>query len=303
MLCRRPYMLGTLECPCGGCLPCRINRRRVWAHRILLESLKHGNSCFVTLTYSDDHVPVSLVKEHYQNFLKRLRRELAPQKIRFFVAGEYGEESGRPHFHAAIFGLDRFTAGGVDGRSGLVQKSWIVGRKDGKLDTSSLGFTFVGDLTWESAQYIAGYLTKKVVSDERSVREFSRMSLRPGIGAAAMGDVARALSSSDAGLDSVVSNLDVPTVLKHGKRMLPIGRYLRRRLRGEMGFASKDTPVEASRMYGLQKAAELAEARSSLRAAGHKPWEVEKIILDTRLQKIKNYESRFSVRDSKRRLK
>lgn len=295
--CRRPYMLGSLECPCGGCLPCRINRRRVWSHRILLESLKHGNSCFVTLTYDDAHVPAVLEKKHYQLFLKRLRRSLAPKKVRYFIAGEYGEESGRPHFHAAIFGLDRWTAGGDDGRKGLVQSSWCDD------DGVSRGFTFVGDLTWESAQYIAGYLTKKAVSDERSVREFSRMSLRPvGIGAQAMGDVARCISN-EAGLEFIVQNGDVPSVLRHGKRMLPLGRYLRRRLRHELGFSSMDTPPEAARMFGLLAAAEKIEARSTLRSEGFKPWEVEKIMVDTRKQKINNMESQFKVRDSKRRLK
>lgn len=302
MLCRRPYMMGSLECPCGGCLLCRINRRRVWAHRILLESFKHGDSCFVTLTYDNDHLPEKLVKLDYQNFLKRLRKSLAPRKIRFFLAGEYGELSGRPHFHLAIFGLDAITAGGLDGRTGLVHAAWIVGRTPGGYDDSSLGYTFVGSLTWESAQYIAGYLTKKAASDEKSIREFSRMSLRPGIGAGAMGDVARALSS-DYGLDSIIQNYDVPSVLKHGKRMLPIGRYLKRELRRHMGFASKETPQEFQRLYGLQKQAEKAAQRQALVTEGLKPWEVHKRMIDIRKQKIHNLETRFKVRDPIRRLK
>lgn len=291
MLCRAPYMLGSLPCPCGGCLSCRINRRRVWAHRILLESFKHGNSCFVTLTYENGSVPGNLVKSDYQDWLKRLRKAIAPSRVRYFIAGEYGDISGRPHFHAAIFGLDSYTAGGGDGRGGVVQRTW------GK------GFTFVGELSWESASYIAGYITKKVGSHlERDVKEFSRMSLRPGIGAGAMEDVARALSS-DAGLDSIVRNFDVPGVLKHGKRMLPLGRYLRRQLRGQLGFASKDTPVEAARLYALQEAAKKAEERAALKEAGHKPWDVEKIVFDTYAQKLLNNESRFLVRDSKGALK
>lgn len=290
MLCRKPYMMGSLACPCGGCLPCRINRRRVWAHRILLESFKHGDSCFVTLTYREEDVPPVLVKKHYQDWLKRLRRFLAPSKIRFFLAGEYGELTGRPHFHAALFGLDAYTAGGDDGRGGVLQQTWPY------------GFTFAGQLTWESAQYIAGYLTKKVVSDERSVKEFSRMSLRPGIGAGSMEDVARILSQ-DVGLDAVVSNHDVPGVLRHGRRLLPLGRYLKRRLRAEMGFSSLDTPTEASRMYGLRAAAEMAEARASLKDLGYKAWDVEKIMLDIHKQKIYNLESRFKVRDPQRKLR
>lgn len=302
MLCRRPYMMGSLECPCGGCLSCRINRRRVWAHRILLESFKHGDSCFVTLTYDNDHLPEKLVKSDYQNFLKRLRKSLAPRKIRYFLAGEYGELSGRPHFHLAVFGLDAITAGGLDGRSGLVHAAWIVGRTSAGYDDSSLGYTFVGSLTWESAQYIAGYLTKKAASDEKSIREFSRMSLRPGIGAGAMEDVARSLSC-DAGLDSIIERGDIPSALKHGKRLLPIGRYLKRELRKQMGFASKETPQEFQRLYGLQKQAEKAAQRQALVNEGLKPWEVHKRMIDIRKQKINNLETRFKVRDPIRRLK
>lgn len=300
MLCKRPYMNGSQECPCGACLPCRIDRRRTWAHRILLESYKHGDNCFVTLTYNDDHVPQSLVVSHYQGWLKRLRKLVVPRKVRYFLAGEYGDRTGRPHYHAALFGLDRLTAGGVDGRGGVVQAAWCEGRKDPSPGLS-LGFTSVGTLTWESAQYVAGYLTKKVVPDERSVREFSRMSLRPGIGAWSMVDVARALGS-DAGLDSVVSQGDVPYVLRHGKKLLPLGRYLRRRLRGELGFASLDTPPEAARLHVMRQAFEKNELRAQFSSEGLKPWEVDKKVLDTRNQKINNRLSRFEIRDSKRRL-
>lgn len=271
----------------------------MWAHRMMLEGYKHGDSCFVTLTYDDKHVPRYLDKSHYQGFLKRLRKVAFPRKIRYFLAGEYGELSARPHFHAILFGIDPISAGGSDGRSGLVQKCWNSGKAGG---FESLGYTFVGELTHASASYVAGYLTKKLggsIDDEH--REFARMSLRPGIGAWAMDDVARALQS-DHGMDSVVANGDVPSVLRSGKRMLPLGRYLRRELRGKLGFASKDTPPGASRMYAMQKAIEKIEERSALREAGLKTWEAEKIMLDRYLQKINNMESRFRVRDSKGRL-
>lgn len=295
MLCRAPYMLGSMPCGCGGCLPCRINRRRVWAHRILLESYKHGDNCFVTLTYNDDNVPTSLDKTHYQLWLKRLRHSIYPKKIRYFIAGEYGELTGRPHFHGAIFGLDRWSAGGINGQAGLVQDAWI--NPDSKL---SRGFTSVGSLTFESAQYIAGYLTKKVVSVD-GTREFSRMSLRPGIGKWAMEDLAREIFNG--GDNFSVLDQDVPSALKHGKRLLPLGRYLRRELRGYLGFASKDTPPEASRMQALRSEAEKLEARSFYRNAGYDSSTTHKLLLDTYLQKMNNLESRFKIRDSKRSLR
>lgn len=286
-------MLGAMECPCGGCLPCRINRRRVWSHRILLESFKHADSCFVTLTYDGAHCPSELVVADYQKWLKRLRKSVFPRKIRFFLAGEYGSLTGRPHFHAAIFGLDQFTAGGVDGRGGVVQSSW------------NLGYTYVGELNERSGSYIAGYVTKKfsgrfVGSDKRA--EFCRMSLRPGIGFASMDDVAGVLAS-EYGRQEIEGRGDVPYSLNHGKFSFPLGRYLRRCLREKLGFPSKDTPQLAHRMFALQKAAEKIEERAALKQEGYSSSDVFQIMLDKREQKIKNQTSRFDIRESQRSLK
>lgn len=290
MLCKKPFFIGSMQCSCGQCLMCRINRRRVWALRILLESFKHGDSCFATLTYRDDCVPANLEKQDYQNWLKRLRQSIYPKKIRYFVAGEYGEITHRPHFHAALFGLGSGYAGGVDGKSGVVQKSW------------DKGFTHVGELNWDSAQYIAGYLTKKVLVEEHKVKEFSRMSLRPGLGESAMGDVARVLKTPS-GIKFLHDTYDVPSVLRIGSRVLPLGRYLRGKLRERLGFISKDTPEQATRLRLMQRQDEEAQTRGLLKEQGCKTWQIGKILLDTRNQKIKNHESRFLIRDQKRSLR
>jgi hypothetical protein len=42
-----------------------------------------------------------LTPRHFQNFIKRLRK--SGHKIRYLVAGEYGEKFGRAHFHAILF--------------------------------------------------------------------------------------------------------------------------------------------------------------------------------------------------------
>lgn len=86
-------------------MPCRLNRRRLWTHRLLLEQLKHGDSCFLTLTYDEKHLPEggSLVPKHAQDFLKRLRSK-TNLKLRYYLVGEYGEDTERPHYHVALFG-------------------------------------------------------------------------------------------------------------------------------------------------------------------------------------------------------
>ena len=91
-----------VDLPCGRCIGCRLERSRQWAMRIVAEQQCCEASSFVTLTYAD--APVSLSKRDCQLFLKRLRKRCG--SFRYYLAGEYGEESGRPHYHACIFGLD-----------------------------------------------------------------------------------------------------------------------------------------------------------------------------------------------------
>jgi len=141
----------------------------------------------VTLTYRDDQVPVdfSLNYRHFQLFMKRLRRRCG--RVRFFCAGEYGEELLRPHFHAILFGLvfeDQIKLMNGSSRSELCEELW------------SHGDVHIGDVTPASAAYIAGYANAKALRESERVlydpatgeiwdrrREFVTMSRRPGIGA------------------------------------------------------------------------------------------------------------------------
>ncbi len=162
-----------LQVACGSCFGCRLDRVRVWAMRITHEASMHidfhGN-CFVTLTYRDRsectpeqlrnqyHVPAdySLNKRHFQDFMRRLRREF-PQKIRFFHCGEYGEQTLRPHYHACLFNCDfadqvvfRETEGIFTYSSPTLERLWPY------------GFATVGELNYDTAAYTAAYVLKKV---------------------------------------------------------------------------------------------------------------------------------------------
>lgn len=211
-------------------------------HRIMLESLVHQSNSFVTLTYRSDQIPIvnglsSLQPEDLQKFLKRLRKKLEPVRLRFFACGEYGDETQRPHYHAAIFGLSSCARGRTLRLPGSSEPRWaeccdtcsLVGKAWGR------GIVEVGELCAQSAAYVAGYVVKKMTgkNDDRlrgRYPEFARMSNRPGIGYGALGEVAAALRlHSLEGLD------DVPGALRHGSKILPLGRYLTRGLRTEMG--------------------------------------------------------------------
>lgn len=188
----RGSVLRPLELPCGQCVGCRLERSRRWAVRCMHESQMHEHSSFVTLTYSDDSGRESLRYRDFQLFMKRLRKEFGP--VRFFMCGEYGELNWRPHYHAVLFGVffaDRVLHSERGGfrlyRSPTLERLW------------PLGFSTVGDVSFESAAYTARYIMKKVTGEAAEahyrrvsavtgeiielVPEFARMSLRPGIGA------------------------------------------------------------------------------------------------------------------------
>lgn len=167
--------------PCGTCLGCRLERAREWAVRCMHEASLHEENSFVTLTYDDAHLPPgrSLRPDDFVRFMKRLRH--VRPGVRFFQCGEYGDRFGRPHHHAVLFNC------------GFSDLEFYRSQGDVKLYTSMelaklwpYGFSTVGDVTFESAGYVARYTLKKVGGSSKPVpgrmEEYLTMSRRPGIG-------------------------------------------------------------------------------------------------------------------------
>lgn len=183
-----------VQVPCGQCIGCRLERSRQWAMRCVHEASLHEDNCFITLTYDDDHLPESgsLIKRDYQLFMKRLRKRFGSD-IRFFHCGEYGETTNRPHYHACLFNFDfpdkvllKTSMGNRLFISETLSELWPY------------GFSLIGDVTFESAAYVARYIMKKVTGDKSEAHytrvdpssgemlqvepEYVTMSRRPGIG-------------------------------------------------------------------------------------------------------------------------
>lgn len=189
----------------------------------MLEADCHEASSFVTLTFEKDMW--ELDPRYLQLFMKRLRRSY-PKPLRFYGVGEYGELHMRPHFHIALFGYDPLEEEVYH----YVEQAWTV-------DGVPLGFVDVGLLEVASAAYIAGYVLKKMTNRvheklEGRHPEFCRMSLRPGIGAGVASKVIDALAEADL---RGVSIFDVPTQLRVGGKMMPVGRYLQQQMRLAVG--------------------------------------------------------------------
>lgn len=253
MKCSKPYRAAGQEFACRQCLPCRLTRQKLWAARLYWELSLHAESYFITLTYNDESLPESgsLVKRHVQLFLKRLRKHAS---FRYFVVGEYGDRSWRPHYHGILFG---FPLRAVD----KVQECW------------KYGYVHIGTAERGSLKYITGYCTKGMTGGPLAVEklgpripEFVRMSLRPGIGAGIVDTIP--LHHNGVALADILGGQDVPGVLRLDGRPEFMGTYLRNRLRVRLGRAKGCVPEElAVRVREFLSATKVDSEVEKMRAA------------------------------------
>ena len=211
----RADTVADLTLPCGQCVGCRLERSRQWAIRCVHEASLHKHNCFLTLTFAPfswvdckkrlkgEHDPLfgqeageDLVYAEFQKFMKRLRKRTGV-KVRYYMCGEYGENFGRAHFHACLFGFD-FSD----------KRLFFISKHGDKVFRSELleelwpwGISSIGEVTFKSAAYVARYIMKKVTGDSLDpdtglprkmhyyrgdgrfrTPEFTKMSLKPGIG-------------------------------------------------------------------------------------------------------------------------
>lgn len=212
--------------------------------------------------------------------------------MRFFAVGEYGDKSERPHYHVILFGFPTCV------RSRSVYSKFrpdCCSVCDLVRDVWGYGHVGLGTVTTESVAYVCGYVVKNMRRFD-DVRlngrhpEFSRMSLRPGLGYHALWEVADvlmkyALEDSDSG--------DVPRGDRTGSRILPYGRYLRRTLRAMVGKdeAAPEGSWQDAEMQLLYEAAKLcAPQGGDVRKAVFK-----NALIDAGAQRVLNMEARRKV--------
>ncbi len=263
-----------IEIPCGKCIGCRLQQSREWATRIMLEAQDHETNLFVTLTYDDDHIPEldfvkavdpdtgevletgvlqTLCKRDLQLFNKRLRKHYSDQKIRFFACGEYGDQTARPHYHVIYFGLN------VDDLKFF--KMSRLGDKYFISDTLTRlwgnGHVLVAGVTWESAAYVARYVTKKFSGDLAKywyddiglTAPFTVMSRRPGIASNYFDNNAADLLKFDGGVIST----------KKGAKIYPNPRYFKRKL--DLLFPDEYGIIKIEKRQNAQLKSDLLKSR------------------------------------------
>lgn len=203
-----------MDVPCGKCVACLTNRRNEWQIRMIYQTRQFPCCYFVTLTYSDDTLPV-FSSDHYkiwydhigysvdpeisdvikskigkpcfsipdvQKFIKRLRKSLAKVSLSYFCTAEYGENLHRPHYHLIVW-LDS----PLDWSSfkDFVGRSWFSGGEP------------LGRVSVEAprslsavASYCCKYLLSLAADDythyPKQLRPFNLCSRRPAIGFGAL---------------------------------------------------------------------------------------------------------------------
>lgn len=181
--------------PCGTCIGCRLDYSNDWSVRIIHESQLYQENDFITLTFNKENLPPdgSVHKKDIELFIKRLRSTLYPKTIRYYACGEYGENFNRPHYHAIIFNhefsnkIPLFLSGKKLGTRSTGSDHSLY-RSDELESLWKKGFSTVGEVTQQSAAYVARYTCKKIggqkakehYGDKHS--EFALMSRNPGIG-------------------------------------------------------------------------------------------------------------------------
>lgn len=196
----RGLLFKPLSLPCGKCVNCRLEFSRGWAVRCVHESKMHSANMFITLTYDNFHLPSNgtLEPREFTLFMKRLYAYFFRKfgvRIRYYGCGEYGDATGRAHYHALVFGARMHD-----------QVFYSVTPSGDNIYTSAAldliwgkGGCKIGEVNYKTAAYVARYVMKKVDGAKRDAGhyctydgdgviserhpEFSRMSRRPGIGA------------------------------------------------------------------------------------------------------------------------
>lgn len=228
----------------------------------MCESYFHDEITFATLTVDDARVTektgainVSLSKPLVQGWLNRFRMRVAPTRIRYFLVGEYGTATLRPHYHAILFGHPPCLYGGsrptvyryedrqcsCDSCS-PVAKSWGVG----KVTLDAFNF--------DSAAYVAGYVVDKINEKERPGYESFRLN-SDGLGSQIV--------------PFIVNNRDVARVgsdfntLSHGGKVLPMSKYLKGKIRSAL---SEKFSEEVAKSKEDARIAETVVERMRMRA-------------------------------------
>lgn len=164
--------------PCGACFSCRSNKTNEWARRILHTAQDYSEVTFLTLTYDDNMVTGNMGDLDYhrrelRGFHKRLLKHRRGARYQHFSVSQYGENTGRLHYHIILFGV-RYD-------DPAIRKAWSMAyhRRNNQYEYHPIGFIKSKPFHPKNAYYVSRYVAR-YYSDTPTVLSVSR---RPYLGA------------------------------------------------------------------------------------------------------------------------
>lgn len=173
---------------------------------------------FYTLTYDEDHCPSggTLDKKRTLQWLKDTQKR-ETGNFRYYLVGEYGETSFRPHYHLVLFPAH------------ISQVKHLA-------NCWKSGFTQVSELSPARARYCANYTAKKLTkgNDPRLAGrepEFRTSSRNPPIGS----EFIKQLGPQVRKAGIIEKTGDVPRSFRTDGKIYPIGKWALDKLRADLG--------------------------------------------------------------------
>lgn len=144
-----------LEVPCGRCYQCVKRRRNDWYFRCRVESMVNKYTYFGLLTYAETDMTLNV--RDIQLFIKRLRHKA---KLKYLIAGEYGDQKNRPHWHCIFFSPEKINYNDI-------KNAWKGGYEndDNKNKAGWIRFELIRSTA--SLRYVVKYLYKYDGTDKK----------------------------------------------------------------------------------------------------------------------------------------
>ncbi len=193
---------------------------------MLVEQAAAGESAFVTLTIEDQHlswvvdpetedISWTLQKPHVQAYIRSIRDQGYP--FRYFACGEYGEETGRPHYHLIAFGL------GI-GAEEIFRRSW------------KKGFVTVYEANARTMSYVAKYCLKGSARPANTaiVAPFRLTSRNPPIGGGFAKNIADSLQTRTGSHVLIDDKVHMKGVIRMNGDKYPLDRTMKDRVIKEL---------------------------------------------------------------------
>lgn len=268
MLCKKLVQMKGVTAPCGQCVFCRINKKREWIARLLLEAASHPVNQFWTLTYEEENLPTILPPLPADRAGAEVPKEKGGgDRALGRPNGAYGQ-SGIPGSiqrseldavklqPGTLFKLDlarffkrvrksygqfRYFAvgeyGTQRGRPHYHVLAFGIELSPEQLRAAwGFGLIHIGDVQAASVNYCVEYSLKREKRDElvdlRRQPEFAVMSTKPGIGAYAIDEFRQQILK---GRPLPSGEFLIPEQFRLQGKLYPVPRYLRNALEDE-GF-------------------------------------------------------------------